>query len=255
MTKQTIQRGRWTTLAVAGVAIVASACAAPRQPAQSAPLSSAAVAQAGWQPLFDGTTLNGFVNSRGEPAQAGGWVAESGVLRRAGRAGDLFTARSYKDFELEWEWKISEAGNSGVKYRMHRRPGGGWLGPEYQVLDDHRHPDAEMGMSGTRKSASLYDVVAAAASKPLRPVGEWNQSRVVARGDHIEHWLNGVKVVDVDLSSPAWRAALSASKFGKEEEVHTWFAREAGPILFQDHNDEVWYRNIRIREFASPAAR
>lgn len=218
--------------------------------------ASPADAQEGeWQTLFDGSTLSGFVNGAGNPVEEGGWVADDGVLRRAARGGDLYTARSFRDFELEWEWKVSPGGNSGVKYRLYRKPGGGWLGAEYQVLDDHRHPDAAMGSEGNRKSASLYDVVAAAPDKPLRGVGEWNQSRVVARGDRIEHWLNGRKVLEVDQSSDAWRRALAGSKFAKEEGVQNWFARQAGPILFQDHGDEVWYRNIRIRELgATPAA-
>ena len=165
------------------------------------------------------------------------WTITNGTVHRGGfRPGDIVTVRHYQDFDLSFEWKISHGGNSGVKYRTR-----GSLGPEYQILDDAHHPDAS---EPSHRAVSLYGLVAAPESKMLKPVGEWNHGRIVAKGKHIEHWINGEKVIDVNLSDETWKDALSDSKF----QAHADFGHWKGPILLQDHGDEVWFRNLLIRE-------
>jgi len=168
-----------------------------------------------------------------------GWEFKDGEIHRAAKAGDLYTKKTWLDFELEFEWKIAPGGNSGVKYRMKG------VGPEYQVIDDAKHADAK---NAIRSTASLYDVKAPAADKPLKAPGEWNQSRVVAKGKRLEHWLNGAKVMDIEIDGAEWPEAFAKSKFAKTKGADQWWGRESGPVMLQDHGDEVWFRAIRIKE-------
>ncbi len=197
-----------------------------------------------WHVLFDGKSLEGWINERGEPAGAG-WVAEDGVLHRVGRGGSLITVGEYLDFELEFEWKIAAGGNSGVKYRLHRAGEAGWLGPEYQILDDALHRE---GRNGATSAVALYLLKEPGPEKTLKPAGEFNLARIVARGTMLEHWVNGAKVLTMDTSSEEWRQRLAASKYSKSPGAFDWFARHAGPLMLQDHGNEVWFRNLRIRE-------
>jgi hypothetical protein len=198
-----------------------------------------------FQPLFDGKSLSGWVSGDGKPAQEGkGWAVADGVLHRKERGGDLFTEKEYGDFELEWEWKISEGGNSGVKYRV-TAYGKSLLGPEYQMLDDARHADGKLN---THRTACIYDLFPAAADKNVKPVGEWNASRIVVRGGKFEHWLNGAKVAECDTASQAWKDAVARSKFKNQKE---WALNPKGKIMLQDHGDQVWFRSIRIRELSA----
>ena len=194
-------------------------------------------------PLSNGKDLSGWTDAAGKAPGEGWKVEEGGVIHRAGKAGDLFTAKEYGDFELSFSWKVAAGGNSGVKYRMKEYAGKGLLGPEYQVLDDEKHPDAKVGPQ--RQSAALYDLVAAdAAAKRLKPPGEWNESRIVVRGGSIEHWLNGAKVVSITVGSDAWKAVHAKSKF---KGVADFAANAKGRIMLQDHGDEVWFRGLMIR--------
>lgn len=193
--------------------------------------------------LFDGKSLTGWTNGAGKPVAAG-WVVEDGTLHRADRGGDIFTEKEYGDFELVFEWKISPGGNSGVKYRFSKY-GNAMLGPEYQVLDDEKHPD---GKDEDRRSASLYDVVEPSKEKALKPVGEWNHAKIVARGTHLEHWLNGKKVVDIDTAGDEWKQRVAKSKF---KGVGDFGQNKSGRIMLQDHGNKVWYRNLTIRELSA----
>lgn len=200
-----------------------------------------AAADEKWVSLFDGETLKGWTNAAGGEVQEGAWVAEDGILHRRKRGGDLYTAREYGDFEFRWEWKISPGGNSGVKYRV-TSYGGQRLGPEYQVIDH----GPRKGRGNTRhQAASLYDLFAPNEQSKVKPAGEWNSSRIVARGKHLQHYLNGKLVVDVVVGSDAWNEALGKSKFKKRKDFAT---NPAGRLFLQDHGNEVWFRKLEIKE-------
>jgi hypothetical protein len=164
------------------------------------------------------------------------------VLHRASSGGDIFTNMEYGDFELTWDWKISPGGNSGLKYRVVKYQKKGILGCEYQILDDAVHPDGKIGPH--RQTAALYDILPPAANKSLKPVGEWNTAKVVVKGKTFEHWLNGTKVLSADITSPVFKAALAKSKF---KDVPGFAEGATGRIMLQDHQDEAWFRNIKIK--------
>lgn len=194
-------------------------------------------------PLFNGKDLTGWTTAAGKPVTGNGWVVEEGgVLHRAAKGGDIFTAQAYRDYELSWDWKIAPGGNSGVKYRMTDYPGKGQLGFEYQLLDDAKHPDGKIGPH--RQTAALYDILPPAADKPVKPVGEWNTSKVVVKGPTVEHWLNGTKVLSVDQTGETFKTALAKSKF---KAISGFAENSEGRIMIQDHNDEAWFRNITLK--------
>jgi hypothetical protein len=202
---------------------------------------TAAERAAGWELLFDGETLSGWTGYSGPEALAG-WGVEDGMLVRTGPGGDIVTQREFEDFELSLEWRLEEGGNSGVFYRA--ALGEEWMyhsAPEMQVLDDERHPDGQSPLTSAGANYGLDP----APRGVVRPVGEWNQARIVVRGAHVEHWLNGTKVVEYELGSPEWEAKVANSKF---REWPAYGRAETGHIGLQDHGDPVWYRNIKIRE-------
>ena len=190
----------------------------------------------GWNDLFAAGDFSQWSKVNGDPVP-GQWTIENGVVYRGqDGGGSIVTKQQYQDFELRFDWKISEAGNSGIKYRSR-----GHLGLEYQILDDDKHKD---GKKPSHRVGSLYDLVTADADKPVNPPGEWNSGRIVVDGDHVEHWLNGKIVMSVTIGSDDWKQRFAKSKYHK----HTGFGTWTGPLLLQDHYDEVWYRNLRIRE-------
>jgi Domain of Unknown Function (DUF1080) len=206
-------------------------------------LLSTAVSYAGeFVSLFDGTSLTGWHAPDGKTPGAG-WVFDQGTLHLNGTPGGiLLSDKEYSQFELEWDWKVEEGGNNGVKYWSSKVGGKEWLGIEYQMIDDHKHPDGLKG--GSHTTASIYDIKEPAADKPLKPVGEWNTSRIVVWEGKIQHWLNGVLVCEADTKSEDWKTRIAASKFKNKE----GFAPGKGHIMLTDHTDKVWYRNIKIRE-------
>lgn len=209
---------------------------------------------AGWRSLFDGKTLNGWRGFHSDKLPAG-WVVEDGCIKKGpangelGQAGgDLITVDEFSNFEFSIEWKMVKGANSGVKYLVSESlppTGKSAISFEYQVLDDQNHPDAKAGIAGNRTVGSLYDLIPAAANKKVNPIGEFNQTRIIVKGNHIEHWLNGGKTVEFERGGPALQAAIAKSKF-KDIQGFGTFAK--GHILLQDHGDSVWYRNIKIRE-------
>jgi hypothetical protein len=198
-------------------------------------------AQSGWKPLFDGKTLSGWRNYKKEGVGPG-WTVVDGVLTRSGdNAGDIITVDKYKNFELALDWRISEGGNSGILYRGTEDNDYIWQSaPEMQVLDNDRHPD---GKREVTSAGSVFDVYPAPHSA-VHPAGQWNSVRLIVNGNHVEHWMNGQKVVDYELNSADWKARV-ANRIGIS--VPTYGQATEGYIGLQDHGDKVEFRNIRIR--------
>lgn len=199
---------------------------------------------AGWQTLFDGRSFAGWRGYLMKAPPALGWEIKDGLLKTIPKVKgvDLISERQFTNFELVWEWRVAEVGNNGIKYFVtEARPKA--PGHEYQMLDDQRHPDAKVGPH--RQTAALYDIFPPAVDKPYRAAGEWNISSVIVRGNHVEHWLNGKNVLTYELGSPAFKAALAKSKFAKQP---GFGEKITGHIMLTYHQDECWYRNIKLRE-------
>ena len=207
---------------------------------------TAAEKAAGWTLLFDGRTLDGWRAYKKPDAAGLRWKVEDGTLTlpattAAGtRAGDIISKDTFEQFELVFDWRVAPGGNSGVKYFILEDQNSA-IGHEYQVIDDARHADAKIGPH--RQTAAFYDVLPA-ADRPIKPAGEWNTTRIVVRGQTVEHWLNGKKVLQYELNSPALNAAIEKSKF---KGIERFGKRQNGHILLQDHGDQVWFRNVKIR--------
>ena len=201
----------------------------------------------GWMRLFDGKDLKGWRGYKKADATETRWKVEDGMLTIGGNGAgdthgmrDLITEATYEQFDLRWEWKIAPGGNSGVKYFVLEDQESA-IGHEYQLIDDERHPDAKIGPH--RQTAALYDVFPA-ADRPIKPAGEWNNSEVIVKGTHVEHWLNGKRVLQYELGSPELKAAIAKSKF---KDIARFGTPVKGHILIQDHGDQVWFRNVRIK--------
>ena len=238
-----------TSLAIVTSLLVLSWAATPlMQTAGGSAQLTDAEKKAGWKLLFDGKTLTGWRGYKKPGPEGLRWRVVDGNLTLPSAEGkdtrgalDIITTDPYGDFELQWEWKISPGGNSGVKYFVLEDMDAA-IGHEYQIIDDEKHADAKLRTN--RRTGSLYDALAAPSAK-AKPVGEYNTSRVLVRGKHVEHWLNGDKILEYELESPALQKAKEDSKF---KSVARWGTKVRGHLLFQDHGDQVWYRNIRVRE-------
>lgn len=208
----------------------------------------------GWRLLWDGHTTWGWRSARGEEFPKEGWEIRDGVLSvvetggaesRAG--GDIVTEDTFAAFDLKLEFRLTPGANSGVKYYVDtelNKGEGSAIGLEFQLLDDEKHPDAKMGRDGNRTLASLYDLIPAAAGKKVKPIGEWNEARIVSDGRHVEHWLNGARVLEYERGSDEFRKLVAISKY------KVWPAfgeRPSGPILLQDHGNRVDFRNVKVR--------
>lgn len=199
----------------------------------------------GWQSLFDGKTLKGWRSATRDSLPGAGWSVSSGELvfdPSAGHGGDIITDRSFTNFELSLDFKVSEGGNSGIKYFLIPHTS---LGCEFQILDDQKHPDAQLGREGNRKTGSLYDLIPANPGKPYKGAGQWNTARIIVQGNRVEHWLNGSRILAYDRSSEAFRQAIALSKF---KNTAGFASALSSPILLQAHGDLVHFRNIRIKE-------
>jgi hypothetical protein len=200
----------------------------------------------GWKLLFDGETPHGWHSFKRSTFPATGWVIEDGWLHCLGKdGGDVLSDGEYEQFDLRWEWKLETAGNSGLKYFVLESRNAA-LGHEYQMLDDQLNPDGKAA-EGKRVTASFYDVLKPSVAPPTRPIGEVNQSRILVKANHVEHWLNGTKVLEYECGSDAVKAAVAESKF---KTVTGFGDRVKGRLLLQDHHSNVWFRNIKIRDLS-----
>jgi len=202
-----------------------------------------------WQVLFDGQSTEHWRGYGMNEFPREGWVVEDDALffraPESGSSGlDIITRETFSDFELTLEWMISESGNSGIFYHVLEQDRAiYWSGPEFQILDNENHPDADQGVNGNRKSASLYDLIPAQPQN-TNPFGEWNSIRIISNGPIIQHWQNGEKVVEYERWNQEWFDMLHESKFKCYPEFG---AIRSGHIGLQDHGDEVKFRNIKIR--------
>lgn len=210
----------------------------------------------GWRLLFDGKTTAGWRSAKGLAFPDHGWQIADGTLttlaadgRESANGGDIITTAQYQAFDFSFEFQLTPGANSGLIYfvTLAEQTSGSPIGLEYQLLDDARHPDAKLGTNGDRTLASLYDLIPAV--KPVacqRPIGEWNVGRVVVYPtNHVEHYLNGVKVLAYDRGSPAFQALVAESKY------HVWShfgEAPAGHLLLQDHGNQVSFRSLKIKE-------
>ncbi|MFO0376342.1 MAG: DUF1080 domain-containing protein, partial [bacterium] len=196
----------------------------------------------GWTLLFDGSTP-AFRGFKKQAMPDKGWVVRDGLLvhTAGGGGGDIVTLEQYGDFEFSVEWRAAAGANSGIIYRASEAFDYPWMtGPEMQILDDDGHRD---GKGPKTRAGTLYDLFPC-THDVVRPAGEWNHARVVTRGSRIEHWLNGVKVVDIDMDSEEYKKAHAASKWPGMKAFGT---TRSGHIALQDHGDEVAFRNIMVR--------
>lgn len=199
---------------------------------------------AGWRLLFDGRTLEGW-RGYNRPDMPDGWAVEDGTLTLTSGGADIITDRQFTDFDLSLDWKVAPGGNSGIFFRAVE--GQEWMyygAPEMQIVDDERHPDGQSPLTSAGSNYGLHGVPRGI----VHPAGEWNTARIRVQGDHVEQWLNGMRVVDYRLHSPEWRELVQNSKF------NAWPAygqAERGHIGLQEHGSRVWFRNIKLRELGS----
>jgi hypothetical protein len=226
---------------IPGFALICCLVAAPLFGAEPNTLTAAEKSD-GWKLLFDGRSLAGWRSFRTDTPGAA-WTVKDGVLINAGKTGDLMTTGVYGDFEMSFDWKISEGGNSGIIYRIALGEAATYrTGPEYQLLDNVKAEDNKLA---NHLAGSLYDVGPAPSKDVTKPVGEWNTGRIVVRGWRVEHWLNGEKLIDIDLASPEGKSAIAKSKFREWEK---FASMRRGFIALQDHNHLVSFRNLKIRD-------
>lgn len=210
----------------------------------------------GWKLLWDGKTTDGWRGAKLTTFPEKGWKIENGVLKvvksdgkESANGGDIVTLKKYRNFELKVDFKITEGANSGIKYFVDtdlNKGEGSSIGCEFQILDDKKHPDAKLGVCGNRKLASLYDLIPAPENKFLYPGKDvFDTALIKVNGNHVEHWLNGVKILEYERNNQMWKALVNYSKYQKWPNFGNY---ESGYILLQDHGDEVCFKNIKIKE-------
>ncbi len=241
MTFRAVSRLAW--FAVLGMVSMTTACGQGNgvAPADKNNMLTSREQQDGWRLLFDGKTLDAW---RGYQMQTlpDGWTVRDGIISKTTSAGDLISKEQFGDFDLTFDWKLGVGGNAGVFYRATEEYDHVyWTGPEYQLLDDLTAPDGRSRLTSAGAAYGLYP----APIGPLRPAGEWNTGRIVVKGAHVEHWMNGQKLLDYDLWSPDWNAKVKASKFSAWP--HYGMARTGHLGIQGDHDGVLSLRNVKIR--------
>lgn len=208
----------------------------------------------GWKLLWDGKTTNGWRGAKLDAFPTKGWVIEKGILKvmksgggESTNGGDIVTTRKYKNFILKADFKITEGANSGIKYFVNpdlNKGEGSAIGCEFQILDDDKHPDAKLGVKGNRTLGSLYDLIPAPTDKPFVK-NDFNTAMVIVKDNKVEHWLNGVLIIEYERNNQMWNALVAYSKYADWPNFGNAIE---GNILLQDHGDEVWFKNVKIKE-------
>ena len=207
----------------------------------------------GWVLLFDGKSTDHWRGYNKESFPQKGWVVENGTLKvlssgkgEAGGGGDIITKEEYDNFEFSLEWKVSEGGNSGIFYLAQEKPDQPiWKSaPEMQILDNDKHPDARLGKDGNRTAGSLYDLIPGNMDV-VNPAGEWNKVKILVYKGTVVHWVNGEQVLEYHLWTEDWKNMIMQSKFKDYDDFLN--TAEKGYIGLQDHGDDVWFRNIKIK--------
>jgi len=209
----------------------------------------------GWKLLWDGKTASGWRGADKTTFPSQGWEMKDGILTvldgsggESANGGDIVTEKKFSNFELTLDFMLTTGANSGIKYYVVEGLNNGTgsaIGLEYQLLDDANHPDAKLGVGGNRTIASLYDLIPASSNRVVNPVGEWNHARIVADNNHIEHWLNGIKVVEYERGTQIYQALVQKSKY---KNYPAFGEAPEGHLLLQDHGNKVSFKNIKIRE-------
>lgn len=210
--------------------------------------SGLTIAQGGWEVLFDGSSMEKWKSKSGDSFPEHAWKIKDGILYLDGKGGDIITRATYGDFELEFEFNLTEKANSGIKYFVgtivNEETGATMVnGPEYQIIDDYNHPEIKSDPNGLSSTAAGY-LLYEPKNKTLNPAGQWNTGKIVARGKKVEHWLNGVKVVSYKRGSKDFLKRKAETKFKNDK---NYGELEKGHILLTDHGDQVYFRNIRIK--------
>ena len=243
---QVIVRGRFVGLLTTVALAAAWSCAATAAAAAPSKEKSGFVALTG----HDGREhWLGYGRDKAKNSWPENWEFVDGVLHAKGGGADLKTREQYGDFDFRFEWKVTPGANSGVMYRVSQESDPAYYtGPEYQVLDNARHAD---GANPETSAASVYALYAP-SKDATKPAGEWNEARIVVSGNHVEHYLNGEKVVDYQLGSADWNQRVAASKFAAWKKFGV---NRRGHVVLQDHGNEVWYRNVRIKSLDGESQR
>ena len=213
-------------------------------------MSGSTTAEKGWQKLFDGKTTSGW-HSYGKTTAGSDWKVEDGAIyldaknRQEGQGGDLTTNESFDNFHLKMEWKISKNGNSGIIFYVNedtaKYPSSYNTGPEMQVLDNNGHAD---GKIHKHRAGDLYDLIAS-SSEPVNPVGEWNKVEIIANNGKLDFMMNGKNIVSTNMWDDQWKEMVAGSKF---KTMPGFSIYKSGKIALQDHGNEVWFRNIEIKQ-------
>lgn len=208
----------------------------------------------GWKLLWDGKTTSGWRGAKLDVFPKQGWSMKDGILKvhksggnESANGGDIVTTKQYKNFILKVDFKITEGANSGIKYfvdsEMNKGEGSA-IGCEFQILDDLKHPDAKLGVKGNRRLGALYDLIPVSEDKPFIK-DDFNTAMVIVKGNHVEHWLNGTKILEYERNTQMFNALVAYSKY---RDWPNFGNHIEGNILLQDHGDEVFFKNIKIKE-------